>query len=140
MGKTLAEIKVGDSASIVRIVRAKDAELFGEVTGDMNPLHFDEDYAQKTVFRGCAAHGMLIGSYFSAIFGSIFPGEGSIYLSQELKFLKPVRFGDEITATVTVEELVPDKNRVVFNTTAKNQDNVTVIVGKAVLMPPVLTE
>ncbi len=135
-GKTIDLIKIGDTAFQVKKVTERDIELFGEVTNDYNPAHFDSEYAAGTMFKKRISHGMLVGSLFSKVFGMDLPGEGSIYLTQSLRFRRPVYFEDEITATVTVTDVDIMKNRVRFDCIAKNQNDVVVIIGEAELMPP----
>ena len=135
-GKTIDEIKVGDSAQISKTITEGDIELFARVTGDFNPVHLDQAYAEKTMFKGRIAHGLLSVGLFSNILGNILPGYGTIYLSQEVKFLAPVRIGDTITARVEVIERIPEKNRAKFRTTCINQDGKMVVEGVAWGMPP----
>jgi len=135
-GKTIDEIKVGDSAQISKTITESDIELFARVTGDFNPVHLDQAYAEKTMFKGRIAHGLLSVGLLSSILGNVLPGYGTIYLSQEVKFLTPVRIGDTITARVEVIELIPEKNRAKFRTTCINQDGKMVIDGVAWGMPP----
>lgn len=134
--KTINQIKLGDSAFQEKTITEKDLELFGEVTNDMNPIHFNEEYASTTIFKKRISHGMLIGSLFSRVFGMQLPGEGSIYVSQSLRFRRPVYIGDTIKAEVIVKEVNVEKNRVVFDCVAYNQDHEKVIVGEAEMMPP----
>jgi 3-hydroxybutyryl-CoA dehydratase len=101
----LDELKPGMSASTQHTVTERDIQLFGEATGDMNPVHFDEDYARKTVFRGRVAHGALSIGYISALLGTQLPGEGSIFLSASIVFKIPVRIGDTVVTTATVREV-----------------------------------
>ena len=133
---TLAQLKVGDSASLVRVFTEEDVKLFAQVTGDTNPAHLDAEYAKGTMFKDRIVHGMLTASLFSALLGTQMPGLGTIYVGQTLKFLRPVYFGDEITASVTVKELLPERNRVIFECEAVNQKGDTVLVGEATMMPP----
>jgi 3-hydroxybutyryl-CoA dehydratase len=135
-GKTIDEIKVGDSAQISKTITEGDIELFARVTGDFNPLHLDHAYAEKTMFKGRIAHGLLSVGLVSAVLGNILPGHGTIYLSQEVKFLALVRIGDTITARVEVIELIPEKNRAQFRTTCVNQEGKLVLDGLAWTMPP----
>jgi 3-hydroxybutyryl-CoA dehydratase len=135
-GKSIHELKVGDFAEWSRTVTEDDIELFAKATGDFNPVHLDQAYAQKTIFKGRIAHGLLSVGLISTILGNILPGHGTIYLSQEVKFLAPVKIGDTITARVEVMELIPEKNRVKFRTTCTNQDGKVVIDGIAWGMPP----
>ncbi|MDR1807752.1 MAG: MaoC family dehydratase [Propionibacteriaceae bacterium] len=129
------EMKVGDSASFAKTITDTDIYNFAGVTGDFNPAHVNQVYAAATPFGGRIAHGMLCGSLFSTVFGTQMPGLGSIYVAQSLSFRAPVKPGDTITATVTVKELA-EKGRVIFDTTATNQDGTVVITGEATLLPP----
>jgi len=133
---TIQQLSVGDSASTKKAFTEKDVLAFAEVSTDFNPVHVDKEYPKETMFKKQIVHGMLVGSLFSAIFGVQMPGLGTIYVKQSLKFTKPVYFGDEVEATVTVKELMVERNRVVFDCEAKNQNGDVVIVGQATLMPP----
>ena len=133
---SIRELNVGDSSEIKKLFSEQDVMNFAEITTDKNPAHVDKDYASKTMFKKQIVHGMFVGSLFSAIFGVQMPGLGSIYIKQSLKFTKPVYFCDEITAKVVVKELKYDRNRVVFDCVAVNQNDETVIVGEAEIMPP----
>jgi len=101
----LDELKPGMRATIERTVAEKDVQLFGEATGDMNPVHFDEEFAKKTVFRGRVAHGALSIGYISALLGTVLPGEGTIFLSASIAFKMPVKIGDTVVTTATVREI-----------------------------------
>ena len=101
----LDELKPGLSAQMERTVTEHDVQLFGEATGDMNPVHFDEEFAKRTVFRGRVAHGALSIGYISALLGTQLPGNGSIFLSASIVFKTPVRIGDVVTTTATVREV-----------------------------------
>lgn len=135
-GKTVDQIKVGDVETFARTITESDVYLFGGVTGDLNPAHTNQVASEKTMFNGRIAHGMLTASYISTILGMYLPGPGTIFLSQETKFLKPVHFGDTITAKVTATEVNVEKNIVSFDTECVNQEGVKVLVGKATVMPP----
>ena len=102
----LDELKPGMSASTDRTVTERDIELFGEATGDLNPVHFDEDFARKTIFRGRVAHGALSVGFISAVIGTKLPGAGTIFVSASIVFKSPVRIGDFVTTTVTVREVL----------------------------------
>ncbi len=134
--KSIHELKIGDSAQISKTVTESDIELFARATGDFNPVHLDQAYAEKTMFKGRIAHGLLSVGLLSSILGNILPGYGTIYLSQEVKFLAPVRIGDTVTARVEVIELVPEKNKAKFRTTCINQDGKMIVDGVAWGMPP----
>jgi 3-hydroxybutyryl-CoA dehydratase len=135
-GKSIDELKVGDSAQFSKTITEKDINDFARVTGDFNPVHLDQGYAEKTIFKGRIAHGLLSVGLLSSILGNILPGYGTIYLSHDVKFLAPVKIGDTITARVEVIELVQEKNRAKFKTICMNQDGKEVVDGIAWAMPP----
>jgi 3-hydroxybutyryl-CoA dehydratase len=135
LGKTIDEIKVGDSAEFAKTISESDIYLFAGVTGDLNPFHVNEEYSKKTFFKGRIAHGMLLAGFISTVVGCKLPGPGAIYVKQELKFMAPARIGDTITAKATVTEVVADKNRVVLQTTCTNQNGEVVLDGQALVSP-----
>jgi 3-hydroxybutyryl-CoA dehydratase len=123
------------SESFTKTVTERDIELFGEVSGDVNPVHFDEEFAKGTIFKGRIAHGVLSSSYISTVLGMKMPGPGTIFMSLTTRFKAPVRIGDTVTATCTVREVVADKRRVVFDCVCKVGE-VTVVDGEALVMAP----
>ena|SRR5687768_2980559 len=127
------DISVGQTADYSRTVTESDVMMFANVTGDFNPVHIDAEAAAKSRFGGRIAHGMLSAGYISATIAGHLPGPGSIYLGQTLKFTAPVRFGDTVTTTVEVLELL-SKNRVRLSTTCRNQDGQTVLEGEATVL------
>ncbi len=127
-------IKIGDSASITKTFNDADVRSFAEISGDKNPIHLDDEYAEKTQFKRRLVHGLLAAGLISAVIGMELPGEGSIYLNQSLSFRAPVFIGDRITATVTVVKLREDKPIITLETVCKNQDEKVVIEGEAVLL------
>ena len=108
---------------------------FAGVSGDTNPVHLDQDYAKATRFGAKIAHGMLIGSFISNVIGTRMPGEGSIYMKQEMTFLRPVYYGDRVTVEVAVIALQKDRNRAVLSTDCYNQKGEKVLAGEALVMP-----
>lgn len=134
-GKTIDELQVGQKAYMEKTVSETDVYMFAGITGDFNPAHVNQAAAEKTMFKGRIAHGMLSAGFISAVLGMQLPGPGSIYISQELKFLSPVRIGDTIKAEVEVVEIMHEKNRVKLRTSCFNQDEKMVVDGFAVLMP-----
>jgi 3-hydroxybutyryl-CoA dehydratase len=138
-GKTIHEIKVGDTAEFTKTITEADVVLFAGITGDFNPAHVNQVWAEGTRFQGRIAHGMLSAGIVSAVLGMYLPGPGTIYLSQELRFLAPVHIGDTITARVEVQELVKEKNRVRLQTTCQNQDDTIVVEGTAIVLAPATT-
>lgn len=135
-GYTIDQLSVGQQASFSKTISESDVYMFAGVTGDVNPAHVNEAYAQTTTFKTRIAHGILSAGLISAVLGTRMPGPGAIYASQTLKFTAPVRIGDTITATATVKEIIPERNRVVMETVCRNQDDVVVTTGEAVLLPP----
>ncbi len=136
IGKTIHEMKVGDTASMAKTVTEYDIYQFAGVTGDFNPVHINEEYASGTFFKGRIAHGMLSAGFISAVIGMKLPGTGCIYISQTVNFKAPVRIGDTITTTAEVVELFVEKNRVRLKTTCTNQDGTVVTDGEALMMAP----
>ncbi len=130
-GKFIDEIKIGDSAQISNTVTETVINDFAKATGDFNPIHLDQTYAEKTYFKGRIAHGVLSVGYISSVLGNLLPGPGGILLSQEVKFLAPVRIGDIITAKAEVIEMIPEKNRIKLKTTCTNQKGDVVVDGSA---------
>lgn len=100
--RTFDEIKIGDRASLTRTLTKSDIELFAVMSGDVNPAHLDEEYARSDIFHKIIAHGMWGGALISTVLGTMLPGPGTIYLSQTLRFRRPVAVGDTITVAVTV--------------------------------------
>jgi len=129
------KLSVGQLYSTVNIVTDEDILKFAEVTGDVNPIHLDEDYAKVSVFGERIAHGMISAGYISAIFGTRFPGAGSIYLSQSLKFKAPVKIGDTVETTVSIIGLNEKRKFVTLNCECKVGD-VSVLTGEALLKVP----
>lgn len=132
----IQDLKPGMSASIGKTVTEADIVLFAGISTDVNPAHLDEEYAKGTMFGGRIAHGMLSAGFISAVLANHLPGPGTIYLSQTLKFKAPVRPGDTVRATVTVREVMLEKNRVILDTVCTVAGK-TVIEGECLMMPPV---
>lgn len=135
LGKTIDEMKVGDSAEFAKTIAESDVYLFAGITGDLNPFHVNEDFSKETFFKGRIAHGILLAGFISTVVGCHLPGPGAIYVKQDLKFMAPGRIGDTITAKATVKEIVADKNRVVLTTTCTNQNGDVIVDGEAVVSP-----
>ena len=134
--KKIGEMTPGDSAQLTRTVSESDVTLFAGITGDKNPVHMDPRYAEKTPFKTRIAHGMLSAGFISAVIGTRLPGPGTIYLRQELNFLRPVIIGDTITATVVVEEILSSKKQIRLETVCVNQRGEKVLEGQALVSPP----
>lgn len=135
-GISIDEMKLGDWAEFAKTIAESDIYLYAGVTGDLNPAHVNEQYAETTFFKTRIAHGMLAAGLISAVLGTKLPGPGTIYLQQQLKFTAPVRIGDTITARAEVVEINKEKNRVRLSTTVTNQTGTTVITGEALVSPP----
>jgi acyl dehydratase len=135
IGLTIDAIQVGDSAQITRRVTDGDIASFVDAVGDYNPVHADRAFAAGTFFKEPIAPGIWTAGLVSAVIGTRLPGPGAIYLSQELKFLKPVKAGDSISARVEVVEVNRERNRIRLRTVCTNQRAEDVLTGDAVVMP-----
>ena len=124
---------VGERASRTRLVRAEDIELFTELTGDRNPLHYDEELAARSRFGGVIVQGGVTSGLLNALVAEQLPGPGSVFLHVDWRFTAPVRPGDEITAEAQVLEVRPDKPITTLRTTVVNQDGTVVLDGRAVV-------
>ncbi|EEW56663.1 MaoC domain protein [Ruegeria sp. TrichCH4B] len=131
----IEDIEMGMIRYLRKQVTDRDIELFAEVSTDRNPVHLDEDYAQDTMFHGRIAHGMLTAGLISAVIGEQLPGHGTIYMSQNLKFLAPVRPGDMVLAEVEVTDIQIDKRRVRLDCRCI-VDGKKVLTGEAMVMAP----
>lgn len=129
------ELTVGQSAEMSRVVGTADIEAFAEVSGDNNPVHLDDDYAKTTTFGERIAHGMLSGAYISAILGTKLPGPGCIYLSQSLRFRRPVKVGDVVVARATIKALDANRGHVTLDTVCEVGGK-TVVEGEALVIAP----
>lgn len=129
-GFDVEDLKVGMEATFSKTITEADIILFSGISGDVNAVHINEEYAASTPFKGRIAHGMLSASLISAVLANRLPGPGTIYLDQRLKFLAPVRPGDTVHARVCVTDIVPEKGRVVLQTTCSVKGTV-VIDGEA---------
>jgi len=130
--------KVGDSARFTKTVTEADIVIFAGVSGDMNPLHVDAEYAKTSRFGQRIAHGALIASFVSNVIGNQLPGEGAIYLSSSLRFRAPTFINDTITTTATIKSIREDKPIFTLECKCLNQRNEAVCDGEAVILydPP----
>jgi 3-hydroxybutyryl-CoA dehydratase len=135
MGLFLEDLSLGQVAELTRQVSAGDLDAFAAVTGDDNPVHLDEAYAAATPFGGRIAHGMLAAGYISAVIGTKLPGPGTIYVSQSLRFRRPVRIGDRVTARAEIVALDEALARVTLKTTCLVNGK-AVVEGEAEVMVP----
>ncbi len=135
IGKTIGELAAGDSAELVRTVEEGAIASFIDAVGDFNPVHSDPAYAATTPFREPIAPGIFTAGLISAVIGTALPGPGAIYVSQSLKFTRPVKAGDTIRARVEVVEVLRERNRIRLETTCTNQRGEDVLSGEAWVMP-----
>ena len=127
-----SDLKVGQKASIQKIITENDISNFIEITGDKNPLHVDELFAEQTFFGQRIVHGMLSASLFSTLVGIHIPGTGAIYKSQTLEFLRPVFIGDTLVAWFEIIKIDPEKKLIEIKSWIENQDGQKVVTGRAV--------
>lgn len=132
---TYDELKEGDSATFSRTLTEDELVLFAAVSGDVNPVHLDSEFAAESMFKERIAHGMWSGSLISAALATVMPGPGTIYLEQSLSFKRPVKLTDTLTVKLTVLKKEP-KNRVVFDCDVRNQKDEKVVVGEAKVIAP----
>jgi 3-hydroxybutyryl-CoA dehydratase len=133
---TINQLRLGQKARFTKTVSEADVYLFAGLTGDMNPMHVNKEYAEKTRFGERIAHGLFTAGLISTAIGMYLPGPGTIYMGQTLRFLLPVKFGDTITAEVEITEIITEKNRVVLRTLCKNQKGEVVLEGEAQAKAP----
>ncbi|WP_449241080.1 MaoC family dehydratase [Desulfoscipio gibsoniae] len=133
MGIPFEQIKIGDNASLSKTMSETDVYLYVGITGDFNPVHINKEAAAGSIFKERITHGMLTAGLISAVIGCKLPGEGTIYLGQNLKFTAPVRIGDTVTAIVEVIGRKEDKRRLTLKTTCFNQLGEIVIEGEALV-------
>ncbi len=126
--------KVGDTASLSKSISMDEIGQFAKVSGDVNPVHVDDEFAKKTRFGGRIAHGMWTASLISAVLGTKLPGPGTIYLNQTLEFKAPVQPGETITATVKVLKVREDKRIVTLETYCENEKGQRILEGEAVVL------
>jgi phosphate acetyltransferase len=134
--RTFDEIQIGDRAELMRTLRPQDIHLFAAMSGDVNPTHVDAEYARSGQFREIVGHSMWGSSLISAILGTEFPGPGTVYISQNLNFLRPVVIGDTLTVSVTCREKFPRNRHMILDCSATNQDGSPVIEGSVEVVAP----
>jgi acyl dehydratase len=134
--KTYDEIKVGDVGYFKKQLTEADLILFASVSGDVNPVHLDAEFASQSMFKERIAHGMWSGALVSATLATVMPGPGTIYLSQSLNFKRPVKINDILTVTLTAKEKDDEKHTVVFDCIVMNQEGKPVVEGEAKVIAP----
>ena len=133
---TYEEIDIGQTARYSKLIEEQDIQLFAAVSGDVNPVHLDPDFAASTPFGERIAHGMLTGAIISAALAMELPGPGTIYLSQTLRFRAPVKIGDKVTVELEVTEKQDRRKIVTLDCKASNQSRKVVATGSAQVMAP----
>ena len=126
--------KVGDSAHVSKTITDEDIHRFGDLVGDHNSVHLDDEFARRTRFGRRIAHGMLSASLISTAIGTKLPGTGAVYLSQTFQFVAPVYPGDTVTARVTITKVRADKPIITLETICFNQHEQPVVKGEAVVL------
>ncbi len=134
-GYYFEDLKEGMSEIYAKTVTSADVVMFSGVSGDTNPVHLNQEFASKTIFKGRIAHGLLVASFISAVLGTKLPGPGCIYISQNLRFKAPVAIGDTVTARVTVTKLIPEKKFVELETICSVGDKLVIDGGATVMVP-----
>jgi 3-hydroxybutyryl-CoA dehydratase len=132
---SIEDIQVGMEVSYSQTITDADVKSFSGISGDKNPVHMDDEYAKDSRYKKRIAHGMISASFFSALFGTKIPGEGCVYVAQNLQFKRPVYLDDTVTATVIVTDVDLKKRRVFFRTLCKVKNKI-VIDGEAELFVP----
>ena len=127
-------LKIGMKESISKTITETDIILYSGISLDCNPLHLNKEYAEASRFKKRIAHGMLTAGLISAVLGTKLPGEGTIYLEQNLKFKQPVYLGDTITATCEIIDIIKEKRKVILSTICINQDEKIILTGEAKVM------
>lgn len=131
----IEKIKIGDRVELLRSFTEMDVEKFSQLSGDVNPVHLDENYAKNTIFKSRIVHGALASSIFSTIFANTLPGAGCIYLKSDNRFLNPILLNASVLFIVEVIEIIKEKRRVIFKTIAISNDK-ECILGAAELYIP----
>lgn len=125
---------IADSASVTKAFSQEEVQQFADISGDHNPIHLDEKIAAESIFGQRVVHGMLVASLFSGLIGEKLPGQGSIYLSQNLSFKAPVFIDQEVTASVEITNIREDKPIMTLKTLCHNAEGKVVIQGEAVVL------
>jgi 3-hydroxybutyryl-CoA dehydratase len=129
------DIKVGERATASKTITEADISTFAALSGDLNPIHVDEEYAKRTRWQGRIAHGMLVAGLVTQTLSAI-GGEGAVHVSQEVSFAAPVRIGDTVTVVSEVTGKIEEKRRLLVGSTWTNQDGTIVIAGRGELLLP----
>ena len=129
-------LSIGMTASSCHVISDDDIRLFANISGDTNSVHLNDDYAKQTIFKKRIAHGLISASFFSALFGTELPGEGCVYVQQNLQFKRPVYIGDDVVALIEVISIDIQKRRVFFKTTCKVKNKLVLDGSAEIYIPP----
>ena len=128
--------KLGDGFSFEKRITAEDVKQFARVVGDHNPIHLDEEFAEKSFFKKRIVHGAFLVGLISKILGMDFPGKGTVYISQDLVFKRPAYVGETVNVEVKVTEVIAEKRRIVLETKVLNESNEVCVIGSATVWIP----
>jgi len=131
----IEKIKLGDKVELLRSFTEIDVEKFSQLSGDVNPVHLDENYAKNTIFKSRIVHGALASSIFSTIFANTLPGAGCIYLKSDNRFLKPIFLNTPVLFVVEVIEIIKEKRRIIFKTIAISNDKECIVRSAELYIP-----
>jgi 3-hydroxybutyryl-CoA dehydratase len=126
----------GDGFSFERFISAEDVKRFAEIVGDLNPIHLDAEFAAQSFFKRRIVHGAFLGGLISKVLGMDFPGQGTVYISQNSVFKRPVYVDTAVKIEVKVTETIPEKRRLVLDTTVLNENGEVCLAGSAVVWIP----
>lgn len=132
----MTNYQIGQSAYFEKCITDEEVRKFAEISGDDNPVHLDDEYAKESIFGQRIVHGILVSGLISKVIGTQLPGNGTIYLSQNLKFLKPVYVGETVKAEVVIKDIITEKRRMVLETKVYRQNAECVLAGEALVMLP----
>jgi 3-hydroxybutyryl-CoA dehydratase len=128
--------QVGDGFRFERFISSADVQKFAETVGDLNPVHLDEEFAEKSFFKKRIVHGAFLGGLISKVLGMDFPGQGTIYISQTSVFKRPVYVDTTVTVEVKVTDVLPEERRLVLDTTILNAEGKVCMTGSATVWRP----
>jgi 3-hydroxybutyryl-CoA dehydratase len=128
--------QVGDGTSFERFISAEDVRRFAEIVGDLNPVHLDEAFAENSFFKKRIVHGAFLGGLISKVLGMDFPGQGTIYISQNSIFKRPVYVDTTVRVEIKVTQIIPEKRRLVLDTHVLNSDGKVCMTGSATVWLP----
>ncbi len=140
LGKTISEIRIGDTASFGKTFTEADVYQFTGIVGNFNPTHLNKEFASKTPSGKRTVPQMLVAGLVSKILGTQYPGNGTVHIAQELDFIEPVFMGDTIEATVEVTKIDGKKKRVWFDLKCVNQESKLVLTGESEIIPPFMID